>query len=276
MSVSSSASRATSQAQRHPLETLGRVGYGVKGVLYAILGVIALDAAVSGGDPEGQTGTLRSLADEPFGNVLLWVLAVGLAAYGLWRIALAILDPEGEGGDGEGAVKRVGYVISGVIYGGLAYSAYQIASGSGGSGSSGGTEERTAMLLGLPGGRYIVGAIALGVLAYGVYQFVRAYRHKFFEKLRLEGEAARRRDLVRRICQAGLAARGVVLLLVGVFLGQAALQRDPDEAGGLDQALATLQQQSYGTWLLGLVAFGLVMYGVYCWLNAAYRRYAGQ
>lgn len=262
------------KAQRHPLETLGRVGYGVKGVLYALLGAIALDAATSGGDPAGQTGTLRALADEPFGGVLLWVLTIGLAAYGLWRFALAALDPEREGDDREGALKRVGYAISGAMYLGLAYTAYQIVSGSGGGGD--GTEERTAMLLGLPGGRVLVGAIALGVLGYGVYQFVRAYRHKFFEKLRLEGEAARRRDLVRRVCQAGLAARGVVLVLTGGFLAQAALQRDPGEAGGLDQALATLQQQSYGTWLLGLVALGLVMYGAYCWLNAAYRRYEGQ
>ena len=263
-----------SQASRHPLETLGRVGYGVKGVLYALLGVIALDAAFGPTDPEGQTGALATLAQQPFGSALLWVLTIGLAAYGLWRLALAALDPENEGDDASGAAKRVGYVISAVSYLALAYSAYQINRGSGGGG--GGTEERTQTVLGLPGGRWIVGAVALGVFGYGLYQFVRAYRAAFFDKLRLEGMAARRRDWVRRICQGGLSARGVVFVLTGTFLARAALQADPDEAGGLDQALGTLQGQPAGPWLLALVAIGLVMYGVYCWINAAYRRYDGQ
>lgn len=268
-------SHAASQIRRHPLETLGRVGYGVKGVLYTLLGVIALNAAVGPGNPEGQSGALHALAQQPFGTVLLWIVTVGLAAYALWRIVLAVTDPEGVGDDAEGTVRRLGYVVSGIVYGALAYSAYQIVNGSG-SGGSDGTEERTATLLGLPGGQWIVGAIALGILGYGVYQFVRAYEESFFDKLRLGVRAVRHRESIRRVCQAGLVARGVVLVMIGVFMAQAALQSDADEAGGLDQALATLQQQSYGPWLLGLVAVGLVMYGVYCWLNAAYRRYEGQ
>ena len=269
-----STDRAVSHARRHPLETLGRVGYAVKGVLYALIGVLALDAALSGGDPEGQSGALASLADEPFGSALLWILVVGLAAYALWRFVLAATDPEHEGDDASGIVHRVGYVVSGVAYGGLAYSAYQIVSG--GSAGSGGSEDRTATLLGLPGGRWLVGLVALVVLGYGVYQFVRAYRASFMESFRLEGPAARRRDLVKRAGQWGLAARGVVYLLIALFLGQAALRSDADQAGGLDQALGTLQGQGYGPWLLGAVAVGLVMYGVYCWVNAAYRRYEGQ
>lgn len=270
-------SAAADYAKQHPLETLGRVGYAVKGIVYGLLGVIAVQAAAGSGDPEGQKGMFRSIADSTFGEVLLWIIVVGLAAYALWRLVLAATDPEHEGDDAEGIVRRVGYVISGVAYGALAYSAYQTvtASGAGGSGGSGGAEEQTQTLLGLPGGRYIVGAVALGVLGYGVYQFVRAYKASFLDRMRLEGPAARNREWVRRTGQWGLAARGVVYLIVGGFLVQAALQADPDEAGGLDQALGTIQQQPYGPWLLGLVAIGLVLYGAYCWLNAAYRRYEG-
>ncbi len=264
----------STHVQRHPLETLGRVGYAVKGVLYVVLGVLALDAALSSGDAEGQTGAFETLAQQPFGSALLWVLVVGLAAYALWRVVLAVTDPEGEGDDLEGAGKRVFYVVSAVAYSGLAFTAYNVVSGAGASG--GGTEERARTLLGLPGGRWIVGALALGLLGYGVYQFVRAYRASFMDHFRLEGPAARHRGAVRKAGQWGLSARGVVYALTGIFMAQAALQSDADEAGGLDQALGTLQQQPYGPWLLALVAVGFVLYGVYCGVNAAYRTYAGQ
>lgn len=261
-------------AQQHPLETLGRVGYAVKGVLYAVLGVLALNAAFGSGDTEGQAGAFETLAQQPFGSALLWVLVIGLAAYALWRVALAVTDPEGEGDDLEGAGKRAFYVVSAAAYGGLAYTAYKVVSGAGASG--GGTEERARTLLGLPGGRWIVGVLALGLAGYGVYQFVRAYRASFMDHFRLEGEAARHRDKVRKAGQWGLSARGVVYVLTGAFMAQAALQSDADEAGGLDQALATLQQQPAGPWLLALVAIGFVLYGVYCGVNAAYRTYEGQ
>lgn len=274
MASVSSASHTARYAKRHPLETLGRVGYAVKGVVYALLGVLAVDAAMGTGNPEGQQGAFQAVAGTAFGEGLLWVITVGLAAYALWRLVLAVTDPENEGDGAEGAVRRVGYVISAGAYAALAYSAYQTVTASGGSGGDG-TEERTQTLLGLPAGKWVVGAIALGILGYGVYQFVRAYKASFMEKFRLEGPAARNREWVRRAGQWGLAARGVVYLIVGSFMLQAALQSDADEAGGLDEALATLQQQPYGPWLLGLVAVGLVMYGVYCWTNAAYRRYEG-
>ncbi len=269
-----SASSTARHAHRHPLETLGRVGYGVKGVLYAVLGVLALDAALGSGDAEGQTGAFQAVAEQPFGSLLLWVLVVGLAAYSLWRVVLAVTDPEGEGDDLEGAGKRAFYVVSAAAYGSLAVSAYRVVSGAGAS--EGGTQDRAQTLLGLPGGRWIVAALALGLLGYGVWQFVRAYRASFMDHFRLEGEAARRRDWVRKAGQWGLSARGAVYLLTGTFMGQAAWRADADQAGGLDQALGTLQRQPYGPWLLALVAVGFVMYGAYCWVNAAYRQYEGQ
>lgn len=261
--------------RRHPLETLGRTGYAVKGIVYALLGVLAFNAARGGGDPEGQEGAFATIAATTFGSLLLWVVVVGLAAYAVWRLVLAVADPEGEGDDIEGAAKRAFYVVSAFSYAALAYTAYRAVTGGAASGSAGGTEEQTQTLLSLPGGRWIVGAIALGILGYGVHQFQRAYKASFMSKFDLEGVAARHRDLVRRAGQWGLAARGVVYLIVGGFLGRAALQYDPDEAVGLDGALGILQSQPAGPWLLGAVGLGLIMYGVYCWTNAIYRRYEG-
>ena len=270
------ASASPDHAARHPIETLGRVGYAAKGVVYALLGVLALNAAFGAGDPEGRGGTLRAIAGTSYGPFLLWALVVGLAAYGLWRFALAVLDPKHEGDDAEGLLKRAGYVVSGVAYLTLAYTAFRVVTGAGGSGGAGGTEERAETVLGIPGGRWILAAVALGVIGYGVYQFVRAYRASFMDHFDLDGVAARNREWVRRAGRAGLSARGVVYVLIGTFLGQAALRGDSDEAGGLDAALAALQGQGYGPWLLALVALGLVLYGVYCGVNAAYREYEGE
>ena len=259
-------------AARHPLETAGRVGYAVKGVLYGLLGALAVQTARGGGDAEGRRGALREIAESPGGDVLLLLVAVGLAAYGLWRLALAVLDPERQGSDASGLVRRGGYVVSGASYVLLALAAFRIR---GGGGSGGGAQDRAQSVLELPGGAALVGLVALAVLGYGAWEFVRAYRGGFMDKLSLRGEAARRREAVRRIGQAGLAARGVVYGIVGVFLARAALASDADHARGLDGALQALRDAPSGPWLLGAVGAGLVAYGLYCGVNALYRRFEG-
>lgn len=258
---------------RHPLETAGRVGYAVKGVLYALLGVLAVQTARGGGDTDGQRGALRTVAESPGGDVLLLLIAVGLAAYGVWRLALAALDPEGKGSDASGLVRRGGYVVSGLSYLGLALAAFRIRGGGGSSG--GGADARAESVLELPGGAVLVGLVALGVLAYGGWEFVRAYQADFMDKLALRGEAARRRDTIRRIGRAGLAARGVVYAIIGVFLARAGWQSDGSEARGLDGALQALRDAPYGPWLLGAAGLGLLAYGVYCGVNALYRTFEG-
>lgn len=265
----------TSAATRHPLETAGRVGYAFKGVLYVLLGVLAVESARGGGDTEGRQGALQTVAENPFGSVLLTILAIGLAAYAIWRLTLAVLDPEKEGSDASGAVHRIGYVVSGVSYGLLAFTAYRIIQGNSDGGGGGGAEESSSMVLSLPGGRYILGLIALAVLGYGIYELVRAYKGSFMEKLALEGEAQQHRTTIKRLGRAGLASRGVVYGIIGAGLAAAAYRYNPDEARGLDQALATLRDQPYGTYLLALIGLGLAAYGLYCGVNARYRRFEG-
>ena len=258
----------------HPLETAGRVGYAFKGVLYVLLGVLAVDTALEGGDTEGQQGALAAVAESPFGGVLLTVLGIGLAAYALWRLAMAVLDPEREGSDAEGWAHRIGYAISGVAYGSLAFAAYRIVQG-GGGGEENGAEQGAQTALSLPGGRGVLALVAIAVLGYGVYELVRAKRASFMDKLALSGEGAQHRQSVERLGRAGLAARGVVYSIIGFLLGTAALRADPDEAVGLDGALSALRDQPYGAVLLGLVGLGLAAYGLYCWVNARYRRFEG-
>ena len=267
------AAQAAHHARRHPVETLGRVGYAVKGGVYVLLGVLAVAAARGGDAPEGQTGALQALAETSFGGILLGIASVGLLAYALWRFALAALDPEGRGTDAKGLARRAGYVVSGVAYATLAYTAYKILRGVGAG--EGGPAEPTAALMSQPFGPWLVGAVGLGVMAYGAYELYRAYTAQFMDKLDLEGEVAQHRPTVRRVGQAGLAARGVVYGIIGGFLVVAARQADPSEARGLDGALRTLQEQSFGPILLALVGLGLAAYGLYCVVNARYRRFQG-
>lgn len=258
---------------RHPLETAGRIGYAFKGLLYVLLGALAVDTALGGGSTEGKRGALQTLAESTFGGVLLTVLAFGLAAYAVWRLAMAALDTEREGTDTEGLVKRAGFVISGLSYAALALAAYRILQSSGGSG--GGASEGAQAALALPGGRLVLGLVALAVGGFGIYEIIRARRGSFMDKLSLSGEAASQRETVRRLGQAGLTARGVVYGIIGVALAVAAVQSDASEAVGLDGALTALRDQPYGAILLGLVGLGLAAYGLYCGINARYRRFEG-
>lgn len=249
------------------METLGRAGYAVKGVLYALLGVAALRAAFLPTDPEGSSGLFRNLADGTLGTLLLGVIAIGLAAYALWRLAQAAFDSY------EDASKRLYYAFSGVSYGFLATQAGRIVLGDGGGGGGGGTQERTQTLLEQPFGQVLVGIVAAAAAGYALRQFYRAYDASFTDKLNLGSLSARAREWAVKAGRAGLAARGVVYAVVAYFLLRAALESSSARAKGLDGVLETIRSGPFGSYLLGAVAIGLIGYGVYCWLNARYRTY---
>lgn len=268
----SDASQRAERASSNPaIETLARAGYAVKGVVYGLIGFLALQAALgSGGETTDTRGAITSLKDEPLSGALLWLIAIGLIGYSLWRFIQALGDPDHVGSDAEGVVKRVGYAGSGVIYAGLAYSTLRLLTGNGGGGNS--TSDWTATLMEQPFGPWLVGAAGLVTIGIGLYQFVRAYKASFFDHLKTGSMSASERTWAGRVGRFGLAARGVVFGLIGVFLLQAAWQSDPSEARGIGGALDALAAQPYGPYLLGAVALGFIAYGAYCVVNARYRR----
>ena len=269
----SEASRRAERAASNPVvEKLARAGYVVKGVVYGLVGFLALKAALgSGGRTTGTQGAITSLADEPLGEALLWGIAIGLVGYTLWRFIQALGDPDHVGTDAEGVVKRIGYAGSGVIYAGLAYSTFRLLTGNGG-GSGNSASDWTATLMEQPFGPWLVGAAGLVTMGVGLHQLQRAYKASFFDRLKTGSMSATERTWARRVGRFGLAARGVVFGIIAVFLFQAAWQADPSEARGLDGALDTLAAQPYGPYLLGVVAAGFIAYGAYCVVNARYRR----
>ena len=261
-------------AHSDTVERLARLGYTVKGIVYALIGLLAVLAAVgAGGETSGSKGVLRTIADGPFGQILVGAVGVGLFGYALWRFVQAFIDPDQKGTDAEGVIKRVGYFGSGVLHAGLGWAAVRLVMGSGGNGGSGnGAETWTAKLMAQPFGVWLVGIAGAATIAYGLYQFYRAYKADFFDKLKTDEMSQTEQTWAERAERIGLSARGVIFSIMGVFVIRAALNANPEEARGLEGALDALAAQPYGPYLLGLVALGLIAYGVYCWVLARYRR----
>ena len=256
------------------IEGLGRFGYVAKGVVYLIIGGLAVQAALGqGGGTTDQRGALAHIAGGPFGRSALVAVAIGLLGYALWQAVRAALDTERKGADGKGMLARAMYAGVALVYVGLAYSALRIAMGvSSGQGSTEKTQDWTAWLLGQPLGPWLVGLAGVAFVANGLYQFYRAFKSNLTEDLRLTDVGAEHREWVTRLGRAGYAARGVAFAMIGAFLVSAAIHHNPEEARGLDGALATLAGQPFGPYLLFLVAVGLAAYGIFALVEARYRR----
>lgn len=250
------------------LEALARFGYASKGVVYAAVGLLALGTALGGrsGAADSQAVFTR-VQDLPLGGALLWLLAVGLLGYAAWQLVRALLDPEGQGTRPGGAARRAGYLVSGLVNVGLAFAAMRLGTGEGNSG-----QNLARQVLEWPGGPLLLGLAGLALLGAGAAQLVSAVRGKFMEGIALRDQAARHADLVRRVGQFGTAARGLVLGAVGAFVLSAALRDNAARVRDTGSVLDWLRDQPAGPWLLGLVALGTLAYGLWCFVQAAYRR----
>jgi hypothetical protein len=256
-------------------EWLARIGLVAKGVSYGILGILAIDVALGGrGKTTSRTGALAELAQHPLGKVLLAVLALGFACYALWRIVQAFAeradDPDAEGQAKKWAT-RAGYLARAAVYAGLAYASVKILVGSQVEESQNQEARRhTAEALSWPAGRWLVAAAGLAIIGAGLWNLYRAVTRKFEEEWRV-GMGRTAKTCGAWIGIVGHIARGVVFALIGLFITKAAIDYDPKEAIGLDGALQKLAEQTYGSWLLGITAAGLIAYGLYGLFDAWYR-----
>lgn len=257
------------------IEILARLGYAAKGIVYAIVGILAIQVAFNwGGRLTGSTGAFETIANQPFGKVMLFLVAVGLLGYVLWRFVSAIFDPEHNEEGAKNILRRLSYAVSGLVYGGLAVAAFRIVFSSGSSsGSSGGSSNRqTATLLSQPFGRWLVGLVAACTVAYGFYCIYRGVKIKFRKKLKLAEMSQTEQTWAVRIGRFGLICKGIVSTIVGYFFAQAARSADASEAKSTAGALQTIQQQPFGAVLMGIVAFGVLAYGIHLMVQARYRR----
>lgn len=253
---------------------LGRIGLVAKGASYALVGVLAIMVAVGfGGRATSREGAIEVIADELFGAAVIVGLALGFAAYALWRLAQALLDRDNEGTDPPGLAKRLGYFGRAVLYSGLAATALTLLDGTGDDQSqTGQARDTTAEALTWPAGRYLVAAVGLGFLGAALFNAYRALTQKFEEKWWVGDLSERTKGLLAGLGSAGLLARFVVFGLIGSLLVKAAWQHDPQEAIGLDGALRRTAEAPYGGALLGALAAGLLCYAAFCLVEARYRR----
>ncbi|MDQ1613224.1 MAG: hypothetical protein QOG00_3155 [Pyrinomonadaceae bacterium] len=275
--VKEAADEVAEKVGKHPwVERLARFGYAAKGVVYIVVGALATLAALGmGGETTGTKGAMRSIVRQPFGRVMLGVVAFGLLGYVIWRLVQAITDADDKGTDAKGIALRLGYTGSGLVYAGLAYSAARILFGASDDGQPSAAESWTARVMEFPFGNWLVVLGGLAVIGYGLYQCYKGYTAKFRKRLKTSEMSERGILWATRSGRFGFIARGIVFLIVGAFLIVAAWHYDSSQAKGLDGALQVLIQQSYGKWLLLGVALGLVAYGFYMLIEARYRRIAG-
>ena len=277
MSTVQSGNAAVKRVAANPaLELLERLGYVVRGALYAVMGLLALRVvlSVAGGQTTDLTGSLVFLIGNPLGKLVLIVTAVGLAAYSLWGFTRAIYDPLHRGSDASGYMARLGFVTSALSYAAIVVFALQLLAGSGASAADG-TQKTVAAVLTHPVGGPLTILIGLVVIGVALGQFLEAIRATFAQDLKGAEMSARTRANVVKLGRFGMFARGVIFLIIGWFVVQAGIHHDPAQAQGFGGAFVFLLAQPFGRILLGIVALGLVALGLHSFACARWVRLMG-
>ena len=274
MDTSGTVSSAGRAGDSDALEHLARVGLIAYGVVHLLVAWLALQLAWGGGGGSAdQSGAMSTLAEQPFGKPLLWVLAIGLIALALWQLAEVLRHRAGLRASGDARKKAVKKIVKSVaktlVYLFLAVTAIRFATG-GGQSSSAQQQETVAGVFSWPAGRFLVGLAALVVIGVGIYHVHKGVTKRFLKEIDTAQASAGQRRVIERLGQVGYPAKGVALALVGGLIGWAAVSFDPAKASGLDGALRTLLDAPFGKALLTLVAIGIAAFGVFCFFRARF------
>jgi hypothetical protein len=276
---------AAAQARRAAnsvwVDRVARLGFCARGVVYGVIGLIALQIARHGTNrgsaqsSANKEGALREIADHQLGRALLLVLAVGLGGYALWRISEALWGKRDEADAHKRTVKRLGSAGKAAVYVTLLVSTLRfVHKGTAAGGTSGDKQERSwaARTLDLPAGRLMVGSLGIALMAAGVYMIYRGLAQKFEKRLDTSDMGPLVGRMVDITGAVGISARGVVFGLAGFVAVKAAIDVDPAQAHGIDGTLRLIAHQTYGGVLLSATALGLVCYGIYSFAEARYRQ----
>jgi hypothetical protein len=240
---------------------MARLGLTARAVVYLLIGWLAVQIALGHGSHEAnQRGAIAEIAQQKFGMVLLWLLGVGLAAYALWRLKEAAF---GTAAEGRKKGPRLRSLVRGTVYAAFAVMTFSFIAGTSRQSQSQQQATMTARVMRHDGGRWLVGLIGLVVIVVGLMLIVEGARKKFTKQLQMNELTGRKRGVVVRAGMIGNIARGLVFALAGVLVIDAAVTYDPGKSTGLDGALRTLADRSYGPWVLGVLAAGLIVFGLY-------------
>ena len=248
-----------------------RIGYAAKGVIYLLIGTLALRLALGdGGRLTDSSGALRTIVEQPFGLALVAIIAVGILAYAGWEITEAIADAKRKGTNTAGLMDRGLSIIKGVVYGAVGLEALRLVLGARSGSRNADDYARTAMQF--PLGGILLAFVGIGVALYGLKQLAMAWKSEFDDDLNEQHLRREGGTWAVNIGRAGIGARGVILVVVGAAVARAGFVERPSEASGMTEAMWTLFAQPYGRWLLAAVAAGLICFGIFQVLHARYAR----
>ncbi len=252
------------------IKTLARLGFAAIGLVYLLMGVLALLAATGlgrGAHADREEAVLR-LQDLPGGRLILGFIAFGLLGYIVWRFTQALRDTENKGADAKGLGTRLWYAASGLFYGGLALTAGRLTLNGQAAKGRNASQSIAATVLSWPAGEWLLMLVGIVVVGIGLYQIYRAYAGQFQKDINASSLSAAQQRLVYRVGQVGFTARGIVLGIIGYFLVQAGQQSRAAAVGNTGDAFDLLA--AMGPAVLGAVAAGLIAYGLYMLVQARY------
>jgi hypothetical protein len=254
------------------VDWLARAGFGARGTIYIIIGILAIEIAFGkGGHKADQSGAVRLVGNTPFGAALLWLLVIGFVGMAVWRLSEALYG--GPGADGRKASNRLIAGFKTVLYGFIGFGILKYALGLGAPKSSNKQSvDLTATAMREPGGRILVGIVGVVLIWVGVWLAWRAFERKFLSDLRTGEMSPRTLKVVTFLGRYGGIARGIVFGAAGLFLLIAAVTANAHKTKGIDATLQALTKTPAGPWLLVLVAIGLVLFGTYSWAESRWRK----
>jgi hypothetical protein len=248
---------------------LARLGLLSRGVIWLVVGLLAMQVARGDNAKADKNGALRTIEDKPFGHLLLVVLVIGFFGYATWRLLEGAVGHRDEEDGRKRWARRGMSLFRGAVYLGLAISTLKFVTNGGGSDK---TQPLTARLMKATGGRELVVLIGAGLIIGGIAMAVRAFRQKFEDNLNTGQIPEGLLSAVKVVGTAGLASRGSVFALIGGFLVDAAVRFNPDKAKGLDASLKTVAHQPFGRVVIFVGAVGLLAFAVWSFIEARYRK----
>lgn len=254
---------------RSKFHLMARAGYGARGVVFLMVAALALFSGFAGAEPDTNSA-LETLLQQPFGRVWIGLIGLGLAGFVVWRLAQSLANADGQDDDAKGYAIRAALFGSAITYAGLAMTSILMAlQMSNGSGGSGGEEGIAAWVMSQPFGRYLAGIIGIGFIIGGIVTAMKGIKRSFGRYLELDAE---KNSPAVLISIYGLVARGVVFGIIGVLFLYAAFNVNPEQAGGMAEAMAWLRELPFGGIIYAVVAVGLAAFGIYNFVEARYRR----
>lgn len=258
------------QSKEKWFEKFARFGLVSKGIVYCLMGLLSVLAAFGLSREKGDKAeAFKLIYDQPFGKFLLMAIALGLLGYVMLRMFQAYKDIDNKGKDLKGIITRIGFALSAFLYLGVGAYALKLAFAGPGGDDSDSRQFVVSKVLGYPGGEYVVGIAGLIVIGMGIHQVYKGIAGKFMKKIKLI--RSNMKDLFKKAGMVGYISRGIVLMIIGYFLFHAASLSNANEAQGTGAAFDFMENK-FGSLLMGIVALGLIGYGIFTLVKAKYQK----